>query len=672
MAVSYQQIDRVRRVAVVALGVFTAALTAPQLAAVAQDPVIDRIDVGNLRPGQNASVIVAGKQLTGAMSLWTPAGVLRPKDGQDLTKDQPVTMEGAIAADVVPGIYPVRMVTSHGCSEAAFVVVDDLPSVATTAECDDRKSGQLITLPCCINGQINPVISKFFRIAMSTGQTVNIQIFARRLGSDLDPVVRVTGPDGNEVAFRDDQPGAEGDVQLQFTAMTDGEYRIEIRDVRYSGGARHFFHLRLGRLPMVTAVCPRIAQIGHNVSVIGANGEVLGEATPIADSETTGSLIPVAFRTAESEGSALNSVVLTNQPTQAEAEPNNGRPEATVVAAETQVLTGTLQKAGDVDWFKLTATEATPLLVTARTREFGSPTDMMLELFNAEGGKIVENDDAAPRDAELASQLPAAGEFFLKVSEIAGRGGPAWTYALDVYQGRKSVRVTAPVDHINIPRGGSAAMPLTVRRIHYDGPLQVEAIGLPAAVQMAPFWLGAKQSTAPVVLTATDPAATSCDADWGPVSFRITAPDGSMIPAAELQLAPPAPKKQDSEVFRSARRRTDLFTAVQPAAQFSFTADPATITVVQGATATVTIRSTRAAEWTMPIEIALATPADQLPPGITITAGSMAAGELAVTITATADAAVGPFTVFLQGKAKKDKLEPVIPVPPIVVEVKVP
>jgi len=671
MAVSYQQTASFRRVALVALGSLTAALTAHQLA-VAQDPVIDRVDASNLRPGQNASVVVVGKQLTGAMSLWTPAGVLRPKDGQDLTKDQPVTMEGAIAADVVPGIYPVRMVTGHGCSEAAFVVIDDLPSVAITAESDDRKSGQLIALPCCVGGQINPVISKFFRVAMTAGQIVNIEAFARRLGSDLDPVIRVIGPDGNEVAYRDDQPGAEGDVQLQLTAVTDGEYRVEIRDVRYSGGARHFFHLRLGRLPMVTSVSPRIAQVGHNVSVIGANGEILGEATPQIAPETTGSLIPVAFRTAASEGSALSSVVLTNQPSQPEAEPNNDRAEATTVAAETQVLTGTLQKNGDMDWFKLIATEATPLLVTARTREVGSPTDMLLELYNAEGGKIVENDDAGLRDAELAAQLPAAGEFFLKVSEIAGRGGPAWAYALDVSKGRKSVRVTAPVDHINIPRGGSAAMPLTVRRIHYDGPLHVEAVGLPAAIQMAPFWLGAQQSTAPVVLTAIDPAATSSDADWAPVSFKITAPDGSMIPPAELQLVPPPPKKQDSEAFRSARLRTDIFTAVQPAAQFSFIADPATMTVVPGATATVTIRSTRAAEWTMPIEIALATPADQLPPGITVTTGSMAAGELAVTITAAADAAVGPFSIFLQGKAKKDNVEPVHPVPPIVVEVKVP
>ena len=671
MAVSYLQMFRLPVARALILGFISATVTSGS-AAHAQDPVIERLDVSNLTPGQTASIVVHGKQLTGALSIWTPAGVLRPKEGQDLTKDQPVTVEGAISAETIPGIYPARFITNHGCSEAAFVIVDDLPSVAVAAESEDGKAGQLVPLPCCLNGQLNAVRSKFFRIAMVAGQTVSVEIFARRLGSDMDPVLRVTGPDGHEVAYRDDMPGAEGDTQLQFTAAVDGEHRIEVRDVRFAGGGRFYFHLRLGKLPIVSSVSPRIVQAGHNVSSIGPAGEVLADSIPPNTPESIGTLIPVTFRTADFDGSALNSVVMTNQPTQAEAEPNNAQAEATAVSLESQVLTGTLQQVGDADWFKITTTEAMPLLVTTRTREVSSPTDVRLELFKADGGKMAENDDAGPRDAELAAQLHGAGEFYLKVSDIAGRGGPAWTYALDLYQGRKAVRVTAPADRINVPRGGSAGIKLTVKRIHYEGPVIVEAAGLPTAIQMIPFVLGAKQSTAPVVLTATDPAATTSDADWGTVSFKFSTPEGYEISAAEFQLAPPAPKKQDNEVFRSARMRTDLFAAVQPAAQFSFIADPVTVTVVQGAAATVTLRSTRAADWTMPIEIALATPADQLPPGITVTAGSMAAGELAITITAAADAAVGPLSVFLQGKAKKDKVEPVIPVPAISVEVKAP
>lgn len=644
-----------------------ALLCAPE--AYSQEPVVDRLDLANFRPGHRATVVVNGKQLNGATSLWTTVGTLRPKEGSDLSKDQPVTFEGDIKADAIPGIYPARMVTNHGCSEAAWLVVDDLPFVALTPESQDRAAAQMVTLPCCVEGQINPVLSRFFRVALTAGQSVSVEVLARRLGSDLDPVIRVTGPTGSEVAYRDDLPGAEGDTQLQFTAIADGEYRIELRDVRYSGGARHFFHLRMGKMALASATMPRVTQAGGKVSLIGSSGEVVGEAAAQVATDLTAAFVPVSLRSPESDASTFGAVLVTTGPSQNEVEPNNTRTEATVVAAESEILTGSFSAKGDSDWFRIAVTEPTALLVVARTRELNSPTDVMLELYNSEGGKVAENDDVGLRDAELTFMLPAAGDYFLKVGEIAGRGGSEWIYALDVFRGRKAVKVTAPADRINVPRGGSAAMLLAVRRIHYDGPLKVEAVGLPAALTMAPFTIGGKQSAVPVVLASKDPAAAASDADWGPVTLRVTAPDGAGVPAAEIQLAPPAPKKADAELFRSARVRTDLFAAVQPAAQFSLSAEPASINLTQGVATTVLLKSTRIAEWTEPIEIALATPADQLPTGVTVTGGSMTAGELAVTISATADAQVGPFTVFLQGKSKKDKVEPVHPVPPIVVEV---
>ena len=668
MAVYITPVMSLRRTVVLAVACsFGALIGWPE--ASAQEPIIDRLDVANFRPGQKANVVVNGKQLMGASGLWTPVGTLRPKEGSDLSKDQPVTFEGDVKVDAVPGIYPARVVTNHGCSEAGWLVVDDLPSIALTPESQDRAVGQVVTLPCCVEGQLNPVLSRFFRVALTAGQSVSVEVLARRLGSDLDPVLRVSGPDGKEIAYRDDLPGAEGDTQLQFTAAVDGEHRIELRDVRYSGGARHFFHLRMGKMSLASATMPRVTQVGGKVSLVGSSGEVVGEASAQGSADLPASFVPVSFRPAEADASTLGVVLVTTSLSQNEVEPNNGRAEATVLAAESLMLTGSFNAKGDSDWFKVTVAEPTALLVVTRTRELSSPTDVMLELYNSEGGKVAENDDAGPRDAELTFMLPAAGDFFLKVSEIAGRGGSEWIYALDVFRGRKAVKVTAPADRVNVPRGGSVAMLLAVRRIHYDGPLKVEAVGLPAALTMSPFIIGGKQSAVPVVLTAKDPAAAASDADWGPVTLRITAPDGVGMPPAEIQLAPPAPKKADAELFRSARVRTDLFAAVQPAVQFSFSAEPSSLNVTQGAAATVVVKSTRTAEWTEPIEIALATPADQLPAGITVTGGSMAAGELAVTITATADAPIGPFTVFLQGKSKKDKVEPVHPVPPIVVEV---
>ena len=632
----------------------------------AQDPVVDRLDGPSLHPGQPAAVTVVGKQLQGSIALWTPAGTLRPKAGADLTKDQPVPFEGAIAAEVVPGIYPVRLVTSHGVSEAAWTVVDDLPFTAITAEADNRTAGQPLSLPCCVTGSIAAVASRTFKLSLAAGQVFTAEVFARRIGSDLDPVLRLAGPDGRELVWSDDFPGLEGDCQFRFQAPAAGEYRLELRDVRYSGGARHFFHLRLARMPLTAAALPRIAAAGKPVSITDATGTVVGEATP--PSTPAEDLLPVRFRAADAEAASIAAVAVTAAAVHSETEPNSSREQAAEVPADAGILSGSFQAPGDVDWFRLNAAAAGPLLVLARTRDVASPCDLVLELYKEDGGKLAESDDAGPRDAEISVQLPAPGNYFLKVSELAGRGGPEWCYALNLFHGRPAVIATAPSDRLNIPRGGSGSLPLTLRRFQTDGPLLVEPAALPAALRMEPFTVHAKQSVVPVTLTAVDPAAAPSDADWGPVLVKISAPDNS-VPPALLQLNPPPPKKQDAELFRSRRSRADLFASITPVAEFSLAPDPVTVSLKQGTAATVTIRAVRSADWTVPIEIALATPADQLPPGLTVAGGSMTAAELAVTITAAADAAVGPCTLFLQGKSKKDKAEPVRPVPPIRVEV---
>ncbi|MFM7037022.1 MAG: PPC domain-containing protein, partial [Planctomycetaceae bacterium] len=529
--------------------------------AAAQDPLVDRLDGPALRPGQPAAVTSVGKQQQGCIALWTPVGTLRPKAGSDLSKDQPVALEGSIAANAVPGIYPVRLITNHGVSEAAWTVVDDLPFTALTAEADNRSAGQPLSLPCCLNGSVAAVASKTFKLNLAANQVFTAEVFARRIGSDLDPVLRILGPDGRELLWSDDFPGLEGDSQFRFEAPAAGEYRLELRDVRYSGGARHFFHLRLARMPLSAAALPRIATNGKPVSITDAAGTVVGEATaPAAPAED---LIPVSFRASDAEASSIAAVAVTNNSVLSETEPNSTREQASEVPADAGVISGVFQSAGDADWFRINAPAAGPLLVQARTRDVSSPCDLVLEIFKDDGGKLAESDDAGPRDAELSVQLPAPGNYFVRVTELAGRGGPEWCYALNLFHTTPAVIAAAPSDRLNIPRGGSASLPITLRRFRCDGPLLVEPTMLPAALRMEPFTIHPKQAVVPVTLTAVDPAAAPSDADWGPITLKISAPDGS-VPSALLQLNPPPPKKQDSELFRSRRTRADLFASITP------------------------------------------------------------------------------------------------------------
>ncbi|MFY8057460.1 MAG: pre-peptidase C-terminal domain-containing protein, partial [Planctomycetaceae bacterium] len=544
----------------------------------------------------------------------------------------------------------MRVITDHGCSEAAWVVVDDLPTVPVTAEADNRSAGQQVSVPCSIAGQLNAVAPRFFRFSLAEGQVLTAEVFARRLSSELDPVLRLLGPDGRELAYSDDVPGTEGDALLQWKAAAAGEYRLELRDVRYTGGARHFFHLRLGRIPAAVTALPRLVTAGAALSLLDAQGAVIAQAVAGESVAGAGSLVPIRSRGADAEAASIVSAVVVAGMVAGESEPNDAREQATAVAADAVGISAVFQQPGDVDWFRISATAAGNLTALARTRDAASPSDLQLELYNADGGKLAEADDAGPKDAEISFQLPAAGDYFLKVTELAGRSGPVWSYGVQLHLGKPSVLVTLPADRLSVPRGGSASLVLGLRRLQYDGPLKVEAVGLPAALQMEPFTVGGRQSAVPLVLTATDPAATAGDADWGPISVRVSAVDGS-VPATVVQLVPPPPRKADADLFRSMRSRADLFVAVRPAGEFSLQAVPAAVTVEQGATATVTVKAVRGKDWTVPIELALATPADQLSPGVAVAGGNLTADELAITITAAADAAVGPCTVFLQGKS---------------------
>ena len=630
-----------------------------------QDPVINRIDCAGWVPGTTVTATVRGSSLQSALALWTPLGVLRPVEGSDLSKDQPVSFSGALSADAVPGIYPARMVTSHGVSESSWIVVEDLPVVALTGAADARDPGQELTLPCAVSGHLTAVTSRFFRVQLEAGQTLSGEVYARRLGSSLDPVLRLLGPDGGEVLYSDDQPGAEGDSGFLWIAKQAGSHLLELRDVRYSGGERHHFHLRLAHAALeINAVHPVIGT-GQSAAVVLQNGTAAGDAVVAASAGHE--LVPVSSPIPDAQGSRITAVVVVDGLVAAEQEPNQTAETATPISADAVALAGGFSEAGDEDWFRLSAAGAGKLLLTARTRDAGSPADLVVTLFDAAGKQLAESDDTGPRDAEIEFAVPAAGDYLVRVRELAGRGGAAWTYAVDLTLDRGTVVVTTPADRLNIPRGGSSSGVLTIRRVGYGGPLKLEAVQLPAGLTMQPIVVGSRQSAVPLTLTATGSGDVT-DADWGTFRVRISAPDNDAVQQT-LQLVPPPPPKNADAPFRSRRTRGDFFAGAAPGLEFSLRTEPTVLKVAQGETVSIKVLATRSEGWTVPVEVSLAAPADQLNPGVTVTAGSMAENELEVKIAAAADAGPGPCVVFLQGKSKKDKTERILPVPPIQIEV---
>jgi len=123
--------------------------------------------------------------------------------------------------------------------------VDDLP------ECTEDR--QDLALPVVVNGRIAKAgeVDRF-RFRGRAGEEVVAEVCARRLGSPLDSLVRLTDEAGRVLAWNDDHEDKaaglvthQADSYLRATLPADGTYTVSVRDAEGHGGADFAYRLRL-------------------------------------------------------------------------------------------------------------------------------------------------------------------------------------------------------------------------------------------------------------------------------------------------------------------------------------------------------------------------------------------------------------------------------------------
>jgi hypothetical protein len=118
------------------------------------------------------------------------------------------------------------------------------PHPSLTESDGPREQLQELPLPSSMTG----VIGKsgevdLFRINLAAKQALTLRTDARTSGSPLDPVLRILKADGTQLQEADDAARGDFDPDLNFTATTEGEYRIAITDRFGLGGPRFFYRL---------------------------------------------------------------------------------------------------------------------------------------------------------------------------------------------------------------------------------------------------------------------------------------------------------------------------------------------------------------------------------------------------------------------------------------------
>ena len=110
------------------------------------------------------------------------------------------------------------------------------------------------------NGRISePGDIDCFRFTAKKGESFDVECFARRLRTGLDPVVAIYGPDSKAVVSNDDSRGP--DSYMRFSAPVDGEYILRVWDHLMRGQEDFVYRVELLPVqPSLTLSIPRVAR----------------------------------------------------------------------------------------------------------------------------------------------------------------------------------------------------------------------------------------------------------------------------------------------------------------------------------------------------------------------------------------------------------------------------
>jgi acetyl esterase/lipase len=151
-----------------------------------------------------------------------------------------------------PGVYPLPLGDQYASSRVPFAV-SALPECLEKEPNNDPARAQQVSLPVIVNGRIDqPDDCDVFSFEGRGGSRVVAEVYARRLNSPLDSLLKLTDAAGKQLAVNDDfEDKAVGlithqaDSRLSVTLPADGRYYLYLTDQQHKGGPEYTYRLRI-------------------------------------------------------------------------------------------------------------------------------------------------------------------------------------------------------------------------------------------------------------------------------------------------------------------------------------------------------------------------------------------------------------------------------------------
>ena len=262
-------------------------------------------------------------------------------------------------------------------------VVADEDSDNTIAEAIDTGLSSTAETSTLVTAIIDPASDvDLYKFQLAAGEGVTLDIDAAVLDSDLDSYLRLYDSEGNELAFDDDDDrnvvieDTTTDSWINFVAETSGEYYVGVS----SEGNTNYD------------------------AIAGSDNFNATSGLSVGDYELAIDIAPVV----------------------ADTDPDNTISEAiNISGGEMTTISSAIDSPADVDLYQFQLDRGNTVILDIDAAISGSSLDSVLQLFDAEGNVITNNDDGTAEgessslDSLIEFTATADGTYYIGVSSFA-------------------------------------------------------------------------------------------------------------------------------------------------------------------------------------------------------------------------------------------------------------
>jgi hypothetical protein len=513
--------DRLLHVLVWPACLLTAWCAAPALAA----PRIDKVSLRGLQAGGVTTLVIEGAELLPEPRIWFSAPDARHtiKDGATAER---LEVEFALPGQIAPGIYLLRAASASGISSPIALGVDHLPQIPFAEK--------LATTDVAMSGALEGSTVLATTFAGRAGQRVVVDVESRRLGANLNPVVRLYDARHVQLAWSPGRGALAGDARLEAMLPADGQYSIELHDALFRGAAPGYFRLKVGQLSCANLVFPLAAEQGKETSFefLGGNLADAARATAtwaIADGRPR-IVVPAPWPADAGPISGSRPAVIVSRHAEIIEATASDTPQE--IASVPAAINGRLSAAGQRDRYRLGVTPKARLRFEVLAARAGSPLDAVLSIQNEQGAELAANDDRPETsDPGLDFTVPENVQaVVLVLRDLEGRGGADFVYRIAATPiGQPDFSLTIDSDRLLVPKDGAALARVVAQRAGYGGPIKLTFANLPPSVSITGDEIPAGATQALVTLSAPGLSPVQSLAS---VLGSSTAPDAPLVQAA--------------------------------------------------------------------------------------------------------------------------------------------